>query len=133
MNTGTRIREIRKSKNMTLRDLAEKLGVSFVYVGQIERGERTLSTDKLREWEKVLEVDLLEAIEEKQIIKEKEITKEQTNEEKIREAKRLYMKKWREKHKEEINSYARKWKRENKEKVKEYEERYWSKKAGILK
>lgn len=132
MNTGTRIREIRKSKNMTLRDLAEKLGVSFVYVGQIERGERTLSTDKLREWGEVLEVDLLE-VEGKQNIKEKEIAQEQTEEEKILEAKRLYMKKWREKHKEEINSYARKWKKENKEKVKEYEERYWSKKAGLLK
>lgn len=59
MTIGEKIREIRKSKNMTLRDLAEKLGVSFVYVGQIERGERTLTTPKLREWGEALGVDLL--------------------------------------------------------------------------
>lgn len=67
MHIGDRIREIRKSKNMTLRDLAEKVGVSFVYVSQIERGERTLSTNKLREWGEALEVDLLKEASEKDI------------------------------------------------------------------
>lgn len=67
MKIGDRIREARKSKNMTLRDLAEKVGVSFVYVSQIERGERTLSTNKLREWGEVLEVDLLKEASEKDI------------------------------------------------------------------
>lgn len=67
MHIGDRIREARKSKNMTLRDLAEKVGVSFVYVSQIERGERTLSTNKLREWGEVLEVDLLKEASEKDI------------------------------------------------------------------
>lgn len=58
MELGKKIREIRKSKGMTLRELAEKLGVSFVYVGQIERGERTLSSYKLKEWGEALGVDL---------------------------------------------------------------------------
>lgn len=36
MNFGTRIRELRQAKNLTLRDLAKKVKVTFTYVSKIE-------------------------------------------------------------------------------------------------
>ena len=36
MNFGTRIRELRQEKNLTLRDLAKKVKVTFTYVSKIE-------------------------------------------------------------------------------------------------
>lgn len=69
MTIGEKIRTARQNKKMTLRDLGEKLGVSFVYVGQIERGERTLTTPKLKEWGEVLGINLLEEATSKEIEK----------------------------------------------------------------
>lgn len=42
---GTRIKQRRKTKEMTQDDLAEKVGVSPGFVGMIERGERAPSLD----------------------------------------------------------------------------------------
>ena len=39
MTFGTRIRELRQSQDLTLRDLAEKVGVTFTYVSKIENGK----------------------------------------------------------------------------------------------
>lgn len=36
MNFGERIRELRKKKNLSLRALAEAVGVSFTYISKIE-------------------------------------------------------------------------------------------------
>jgi transcriptional regulator with XRE-family HTH domain len=36
MNFGTRIRALRQAKNLTLRDLAKKVKVTFTYVSKIE-------------------------------------------------------------------------------------------------
>ncbi|MEW4231644.1 helix-turn-helix domain-containing protein [Priestia megaterium] len=38
---GARIRELRKRKNMTLRELASELGIPFTTLGNYERGDRS--------------------------------------------------------------------------------------------
>lgn len=44
---GKRIREERKKSNLTQAQLAELINVSTTYVGFIERGERSITLDKL--------------------------------------------------------------------------------------
>lgn len=44
---GARIRQERQKHNLTQERLAEKIDVSHAYIGQIERGERSLSLDTL--------------------------------------------------------------------------------------
>ncbi|MEF2244230.1 helix-turn-helix domain-containing protein [Paenibacillus sp. IITD108] len=44
---GKRIREERLKLNLTQEKLAEKVDVSEAYIGQIERGERSMSLDTL--------------------------------------------------------------------------------------
>jgi len=44
---GSRIREERLSLNLTQETLAEDVNISVSYMGQIERGERSLSLDTL--------------------------------------------------------------------------------------
>ena len=44
---GKRIREERLRLNLTQEKLAEACGISTAYLGQIERGERCITLDKL--------------------------------------------------------------------------------------
>ncbi len=44
---GKRIRLLRKSKGFTQEDLGEKAGLSYKFVGEIERGEVNISLDSL--------------------------------------------------------------------------------------
>lgn len=44
---GSRIRKLRKDNNLTLRELGEKLNLSFSILAMYERGERTPPVDKL--------------------------------------------------------------------------------------
>ncbi len=44
---GKRIREERNRLNLTQEQLAEDINISTAYIGQIERGERSLTLDKL--------------------------------------------------------------------------------------
>lgn len=44
---GKRIREERNKLNLTQEQLAEDINISTAYIGQIERGERNLTLDKL--------------------------------------------------------------------------------------
>ena len=46
---GKRIREERLRLNLTQEKLGEDVGVSMAYIGQIERGERGLTLEKLAE------------------------------------------------------------------------------------
>ena len=39
MNFGTRIRELRKDQNLTLRELAGDVGIDFTYLSKIETGK----------------------------------------------------------------------------------------------
>ena len=45
---GLRIKNIRLNMNITKQKMAELLGISGQYLGMIERGEGTLSIDKLK-------------------------------------------------------------------------------------
>ncbi|MBQ5759770.1 MAG: helix-turn-helix transcriptional regulator, partial [Schwartzia sp.] len=44
---GKRIREERLRLNLTQEHLSEDIGISTAYLGQIERGERNITLDKL--------------------------------------------------------------------------------------
>lgn len=44
---GKRIREERLRLNLTQEKLSEDIGISTAYLGQIERGERSVTLDKL--------------------------------------------------------------------------------------
>jgi transcriptional regulator with XRE-family HTH domain len=61
MTFGERIRELRKAKNLTLRDVAKKVKVNFTYVSKIENHKLDFgeypSEDLIRKLAKVLEAD----------------------------------------------------------------------------
>ncbi|QJB56537.1 helix-turn-helix transcriptional regulator [Pseudodesulfovibrio sp. zrk46] len=46
---GARIRTLRKQADLTQQELAERAGVSYKYLGQIERGQVNLSVEKMVE------------------------------------------------------------------------------------
>ena len=46
---GIRIRNLRKQADLTQQELAEQAGVSYKYLGQVERGQVNLSVEKLIE------------------------------------------------------------------------------------
>jgi len=55
---GQRIREMRKSKNLTQEDLAHESDIDRSYIGGVERGERNLSFDKLCQIAQALRCDV---------------------------------------------------------------------------
>src|SRR5688500_8069520 len=61
MTFGERIRELRKAKNLTLRDVAKKVKVNFTYISKIENHKLDFaefpSEDLIRKLAKVLEVE----------------------------------------------------------------------------
>jgi transcriptional regulator with XRE-family HTH domain len=58
---GERIRELRKAKNLTLRDVAKKVKVNFTYISKIENHKLDFgeypSEDLIRKLAKVLEAE----------------------------------------------------------------------------
>ena len=57
-NLGELIRDIRKKKGISLRSLAEKVGVSFVNISYIENGRIETSKSVLRKISQALDYDL---------------------------------------------------------------------------
>jgi len=55
---GQRIREMRKSKNLTQEDLAHESDIDRSYIGGVERGERNLSFEKLCQIAQALRCDV---------------------------------------------------------------------------
>lgn len=55
---GQRLKEIRKIKNLTQEDIAEKLGVSFQQIQKYENGKNRISFSKLYELSNFLNVPL---------------------------------------------------------------------------
>lgn len=53
---GQRLRELRQQKKLTQEDLADKAGMHFTYIGQIERGIRNPSLVNLYKLSKALKV-----------------------------------------------------------------------------
>lgn len=64
MEFGKRIKQLRKQKGLTLRALAEKVGLDFTYLSKVENGrvDYTPSTNKIRNLAQVLGVDELELL-----------------------------------------------------------------------
>lgn len=58
ISLGKRLRHIRKKKGYTLESFGEKSGFSFVFLSQIERGQRTGSVDTLVSIANALEVSI---------------------------------------------------------------------------
>ena len=54
---GVRLKEIRKEKKMTLKDLAEGAGVSISFLSQVERGKSSVTLESLRKISEVLGVN----------------------------------------------------------------------------
>ena len=57
---GSRIRELRKSKNLTQFELAEKIGLSTNFIGMVERGERNTTVDKIFKLAKAFNITMEE-------------------------------------------------------------------------
>lgn len=54
---GERIRVVRKTKGLTLHQLAELSGLDDAYIGAVERGERNFTIDTLEKLHTALQVD----------------------------------------------------------------------------
>ena len=59
---GARIKNKRLEKNLTQEQLAEKVDLSAVYIGQIERGERKMTIQTLVKLANVLETSIEELL-----------------------------------------------------------------------
>ena len=64
MDFGKRLRELRKERGLTLRGLAEAVGVDFTYLSKIENGKAGYmpGADTIRSLAKELEADPLELL-----------------------------------------------------------------------
>lgn len=60
---GKVIRQERQNRRMTIKDLGDKAGLSEIYVGEIERGQKYPSAKVLESIAKALELDLAEFFE----------------------------------------------------------------------
>jgi len=58
MSFGELLRKARKSKNLTQEELADKAGLHFTYIGQIERGRRNPSLINIYKIMKALRIPI---------------------------------------------------------------------------
>jgi transcriptional regulator with XRE-family HTH domain len=58
MNIGWKIKELRNSKNLTLKQLSEDSGLSVGFLSQLERGLTSIAVDSLETVAKILGVNL---------------------------------------------------------------------------
>lgn len=56
-NFGRRVRLVRKSKGLTLEELAEKTGLDPSYLGEVERGRRNLTIDNMEKIARGFNID----------------------------------------------------------------------------
>ena len=61
-NTATKLKEARKTANMTQNEVANALGMSVRRVKSFEIGEQTLTVDDLLEFAKLYKVDVRELL-----------------------------------------------------------------------
>lgn len=79
MEVGSFIKEKRKAKSLTLRELANTINLSHSYLSQIENGQRKASPELLEKFSKALDVNYMQLLEEAGYISEKDniLTKEE--------------------------------------------------------
>jgi transcriptional regulator with XRE-family HTH domain len=70
---GRVIRQERQDRRLTIKELGEKAGISEIYVGEIERGQKYPSANVLESLARALELNLAEMLE----LMAEEIRKEQ--------------------------------------------------------
>lgn len=70
---GRVIRQERQDRHLTIKELGEKAGISEIYVGEIERGQKYPSANVIESLARALELDLAEMLE----LMAEEIRKEQ--------------------------------------------------------
>ena len=75
MGVGDKIKLLRKTRNMTLKELAEKIGVHFGSLSNIEKGTRNPSLDMLDKIAEALEISVNEFfdgenVDENKVVKE---------------------------------------------------------------
>ena len=70
---GRVIRQERQNRHLTIKQLGEKAGISEIYVGEIERGQKYPSANVLESLARALDLDLAEMLE----LMAEEIRKEQ--------------------------------------------------------
>jgi transcriptional regulator with XRE-family HTH domain len=58
LDIGSKIKELRTDKDMTLKELSEKSGLSVGFLSQLERGMTTIAVDSLEILAEILEVPL---------------------------------------------------------------------------
>ena len=58
MESGNRIRQIRNSKNKTMKSIADEIGISIAYLSDIEKGNRNGSKDTIRKIADALDVEI---------------------------------------------------------------------------
>lgn len=51
------LREARHKKGLSLRQLGREIGVSHVFIGEVERGKRKLPVDRAEAWADALDLD----------------------------------------------------------------------------
>jgi transcriptional regulator with XRE-family HTH domain len=57
---GKRLRKLRRDRDLTQDQLADLVGVSLNFIGQLERGESAPSFETMQKMAEVLEVDISE-------------------------------------------------------------------------
>ena len=68
MSVGEKIKEIRKSKGLTQKQLAEKIGIAEITIRKYEKGERQPSTEQLVSIVNALEVPVSQLMSNDEII-----------------------------------------------------------------
>jgi XRE family aerobic/anaerobic benzoate catabolism transcriptional regulator len=75
---GKRIRSLRRLKDYSQEQLAEKAGISGKYVGEIERGQANISIDVLDNLSKALEISISSLLDFEHESERKELIKKLT-------------------------------------------------------
>ena len=73
---GARIKELRKSKNITQEELVEVIGSDTNNLSRIENGKKFMSADKLSKIADALKVDIKELFDFGHILSDEELKKE---------------------------------------------------------
>ncbi len=60
INFGNKVREIRKSKNLSQEDLADRADLHRTYIGMIERAEKNITLINIQKIAIALEIDIKE-------------------------------------------------------------------------
>lgn len=62
---GTRLREERRARKLTLEDVGERADMAWNYIAQVERGERNIGIDNMAALADALDIPIAELLTEK--------------------------------------------------------------------